>query len=202
MRVIMELDLANVLRGERRSAELQHLEGDFYRLAGKHIASLERDLEKLEDHFSVEAQIIEDELKSSRKSISKLMDLRIKKIAKKAMMQASSSTPGKPPDGMTEEEVVLYKTILEALTRCREEILAHLSHTNTERPLTAKKDIAKEYIAVRLLETVPMFVGVDGMRYALRKDDVVMLPEIHARNLCSKKIAVEVRMNYEDAKGD
>lgn len=198
----MELDLANVLRGERRSAELQHLEGDFYRLAGKHIASLEDDLEKLEDHFSVEAQIIEDELKSSRKSINKLIDLRIKKIAKKAMMQASSSTPGKPPDGMTEEEVELYKTILEALIRCRENILSHLSRPSTERPLTGKKDIAKEYIAVRLLETVPMFVGVDGKRYALRKDDVVMLPEIHARNLCSKNIAVKVRMNHEDAKGD
>ncbi|MDH7597009.1 MAG: hypothetical protein QHG98_04590 [Methanothrix sp.] len=198
----MELDLANVLRGERRSAELQHLEGDFYRLAGKHIASLERDLEKLEDHFSVEAQIIEDELKSSRKSISKLIDLRIKKIAKKAMMQASSSTPAKLPDGMTEEEVVLYQTILEALTRCRENILSHLSRPSTERPLTGKKDIAKEYIAVRLLDTVPMFVGVDGKRYALSKDDVVMLPKIHARNLCSKNIAVEVRMNHEDAKGD
>lgn len=198
----MELDLANVLRGERGSAELQHLEGDFYRVAGRHMASLEKDLERLEDHFGMEAQIIEDELKSSRKSIIKLIDLRIKKIAKKALMQASSSTPPKPPNGMTEEEVVLYRTILEAVTRCREEILSNLSRPSTERPLTGKKDIAKEYIAVRLLETVPMFVGVDGKRYALRKDDVVMLPEIHARNLCSKNTAVEVRMNHENAKGD
>ncbi len=198
----MELDLANVLRGERRSAELQHLEGNFYRLAGEHIASLEEELSQLEDRFSVEAQIIEDELKSTRKSITKLIDLRIKKIAKKAMMQASASTPAKPPDGMTEEEVALYENILKALTRCREDILSHLSRSSTERPLTGKKDIAKEYTAVRLLDSIPMFIGVDGKRYMLKKDDVVMLPKIHARNLCSKNVAVEVRINHEDAKGD
>jgi len=50
--------------------------------------------------------------------------------------------------------------MLSAFARGREAILAHVNHT--ERPLTGKKDISWDYEVVRLLDSVPMFVGVDG----------------------------------------
>jgi DNA replication factor GINS len=39
-----------------------------------------------------------------------------------------------------------------------------------------------------------MFVGVDGKNYLLTKDDVVALPGVHAKNLRTKNLAVEVKI--------
>jgi DNA replication factor GINS len=65
---------------------------------------------------------------------------------------------------------------------------------HTERPLTGKKDISREYEVVRLLDSVPMFAGVDGKNYLLAKDDVAVLPVVHARNLRNKNLASEVKI--------
>lgn len=93
---------------------------------------------------------------------------------------------------MTEEEEEIYQQMLSAIASGRKSILAHVAHT--ERPLTGKKDIAREYEIVRLLDSVPLFVGVDGRNYLLRKDDVAVLPAVHARNLRNKNLASEVNM--------
>jgi DNA replication factor GINS len=45
-----------------------------------------------------------------------------------------------------------------------------------------------------LLDSVPLFVGVDGRNYLLGKDDVAVLPAVHARNLRNKKLASEVKI--------
>jgi len=44
------------------------------------------------------------------------------------------------------------------------------------------------------LDNVPMFVGIDGKNYSLSKDDVVVLPRVHARNLRNKNLAIEVKI--------
>ncbi|HOT06056.1 MAG: hypothetical protein A4E45_02227 [Methanosaeta sp. PtaB.Bin039] len=189
-----ELNLANVLREERKKAELQPLDLDFYRQVAEHISALEDDLSRLEDHFGVEAQIVEDELKSSRKSASKLMDIRMKKLTKRALRRASSSQQGDDRSGLTQEEAEIYESLLSAASRGRQRIMDTLAGKGTERPLTGKRDIGQEYTTVRLLDSVPMFIGVDGRRYLLSRDDVVMLPAIHARNLCSRGLAQEISM--------
>jgi DNA replication factor GINS len=93
---------------------------------------------------------------------------------------------------MTLDEEEIYRSLLTAIAKGREAIIAHVSHT--ERPLTGKKDISQEYEIVRLLDSVPMFVGVDGRNYLLSRDDVVALPAVHARNLHNKKLAIQVKL--------
>jgi DNA replication factor GINS len=58
-----------------------------------------------------------------------------------------------------------------------------------------KKDISQEYSTVRLLDSVPIFIGLNGLRYSLSKEDVVMLPALHAKNLCKKNLALDVIIN-------
>lgn len=191
------MDLGNALRNERKTAELLPLESNFYEQVGLHIASLEMEFSKVGDHFSVEAQIIEDELKAAKKSIAKLIDIRMRKISKRALRRASSPSGKDSPDGMTPEEAEIYSQVLSAVARGRESIFTRLAsqdRQNTERPLTGKMDIAQEYAAVRLLDSVPMFMGVDGRRYLLNRGDVVMLPKVHVRNLCNKNLAQEVSL--------
>jgi len=186
------MDLANALREERKSAELQHLDRDFYRQVGVYLAGLAQELSSVEDTFSVEAQILQDTLKSERNSISKLIDQRVKKIVRRALRSARSASREEILPGMTEEEEEIYRQMLSAIAAGREAILARVSQT--ERPLTGKKDIQREYEIVRLLDSVPEFVGVDGRNYLLSKDDVAVLPAVHARNLRDKNLAAEVKV--------
>lgn len=186
------MDLANALREERKSAELQHLDRNFYRQVGVYLTGLEQELSFVADPFSVEAQILQDTIKSEKSSVNKLLDQRVKKIVRRALRSARSACLEQTLPGMTEEEEEIYRQMHSAISCGREAILAHVAHI--ERPLAGKKDIAQEYEAVRLLDSVPLFVGVDGRNYLLRKDDVAVLPAVHARNLRNKNLATAVNI--------
>lgn len=190
-----DLDLVNLLRKERKAPELLPLEPGFYRKVGEYLAELDRDRTEVRDPYSVEAQIVEDELKAARGSIGRLIDLRIKKITKK-VQRAGSASRDVAIKGMTPEEDQIYRNTLTALTEGREAILAQVNRVDastTERALTPKKGITQEYALVILMESVPTFVGVDGRRYSLNRGDLVMLPALHAKNLCNKNLARECK---------
>jgi len=186
------MDIANTLREERKTAELQHLDKNFYLQMGAYLADLAQELSRIGDPFSVEAQILQDTLKGERNSVNKLMDQRMKKIVRRALRNARSDSIERVIQGMTEEEEEIYQNLLSAIAGGREAILSHVAHT--ERPLTGKKDIGREYEIVRLLDNIPMFVGVDGKNYLLARDDVAALPAVHARNLRNKNLAAEVKI--------
>jgi DNA replication factor GINS len=187
-----KVDLSNTLREERKTAELQKLDKNFYEQVGRYLAGLEQELSKIADPYLVEAQIIQDTLKSERNSVNKLIDQRMKKMVRRVVRNARSATREDVLLDLTQEEEQIYTQMLSAVLSGRETILAHISYT--ERPLTGRKDIPQGYEIVRLLDIVPMFVGVNGQNYLLSKDDVVMLPDVHARNLRSKNLAIEVKI--------
>jgi DNA replication factor GINS len=189
------LDLTNTLRDERKTAELQRLEKNFYEQVGLHLAGLEKELSGIGDPYSVEAQIIQDALKSNRNSFHRLVEQRIKKIVRRAAKNSRLTSGDEAIDGMTIEEAEIYEHMLSVLRKGRETILSHL--LRTERPLTGKKDIGQEYEVVRLLDSVPIFVGVNGHRYLLSKGDLVALPSVHARNLCQKNLARQVKIESD-----
>jgi DNA replication factor GINS len=190
-----DLDLVNLLRKERKAADLLPLEPGFYQKVGEYLAELQRDRIDVEDPYSVEAQIVEDELKAARGSIGRLIDLRIKKITRK-VQRAGSASRDVAVKGMTPEEERIYRQTLAALTEGREAILARVNQveaSTTERALTPKRGITQEYALVMMLQSVPTFAGVDGRRYSLERGDLVMLPPLHAKNLCDKNLARECK---------
>lgn len=187
-----KVDLSNTLRDERKTAEFQKLDKNFYEQVGLYLAGLEQELSKITDPYSVEAQIIQDTLKGERNSVNKLIDQRMRKMVRRVVKNARSASREDVLLDLTTEEEQIYTQMLSAVVTGRETIQAHIAHT--ERPLTGKKDIPQGYEIVRLLDSVPMFVGVDGKNYLLTKDDVVMLPGVHAKNLRTKNLAVEVKI--------
>ncbi len=52
-----------------------------------------------------------------------------------------------------------------------------------------------DYATVRVVESLPEFVGTDGREYSLGEEDVARIPEENARALCEKEVAVEVSGN-------
>lgn len=190
------LDLANILRDERKSTKLQKLDKDFYEQVSAYTTSLEDELSKIEDHYSIEAQIVEDELKGARRSINKLVDLRLKKISRKVLKHSSSASKMGEFKGITNEEELIYEQMLSATLHGRKAIFDSIAGFRTERPLTGKKEKSEEYAVVRLSSSVPTFIGVNGNRYILSKEDVVMLPAVHAKNLCDKNSAYDVNIKW------
>src|SRR5512136_2662678 len=85
-----KVDLSNTLREERKMAELQRLNKNFFEQVGLYLANLEHELSKISDPYSVEAQIIQDTLKSERNSVNKLIDLRIKKMVRRVLKNSRS----------------------------------------------------------------------------------------------------------------
>lgn len=49
-----------------------------------------------------------------------------------------------------------------------------------------------ELCVVRMLESVPAFIGVDGRVYKVRREDVLTLPKDNAEILCKKGVAVQL----------
>ncbi len=196
-----KINLSNILREERKS-KIVPLESGFYEKAAKQIHELEEEKNRIEDASSTKYSILDDELKTARKSIESIVERRIGKIIKEASLRASSKTKEKQDiDSMTLEERELYNKLLELMTTWRSKLLDKIfkkSYSPLEidekEPPQDKKDISKEYIVVRLLKDVPTFVGVDGRNYTLAKEDIAVLSTVNAKALINRNAAVEIKI--------
>lgn len=202
------INFNDILRSERKS-KLVPFEADFYDRAAKQIRELEEEKNRIEDTYSTKYAIIDDELKTSRKSIENIIERRIGKIIKEASLRASSKRKEKQDiDSMTMEERRFYNSLLELMTQWRGELLDRIFKKEMQTPCSQeavpsekkeketipedKKDISKEYIVVRLLRDIPTFVGVDGRNYTLAKEDIAVLSAVNAKALINRKVAMQI----------
>ncbi len=202
------INFNDILRDERKS-KLVPLESEFYEKAAGQIRELEEEKHRNEDIYSTKYAIIDDELKTARKSIENIIERRIGKIIKEASLRASSRQKEKQDiDSLTPEEREFYNRLLELMIQWRSGLLDKMfkkgkqvpttravSPEETEEkvtPLEDKKDISKEYIVVRLLKDIPTFVGVDGRNYTLAKEDIAVLSAVNAKALINRKAAVQI----------
>lgn len=214
------INLNDILRDERKS-KLVPLENDFYEKAARQISELEDEKSRIEDIYGTKYAIIEDEIKTARKSLENIIERRMGKIIKEASLRASSKQKEKQDiDSMTQEERDFYNRLLELMTQWRSELLDKVFKKATtvenkqnettiktkekildlnatenkkkETPPEDKKDISKEYIVVRLLKDIPTFVGVDGRNYTLAKEDIAVLSAVNAKALINRKAAVQI----------
>ena len=51
------------------------------------------------------------------------------------------------------------------------------------------------YTIVRVLKNIPTFVGTDSHHYTLAKNDVVTLPDLHAKVLCKRRAVLPVAIS-------
>ncbi len=195
------LNLNDILRNERKS-KLVPLGSDFYEKVAGQLRELEAEKSSIEDISGSKYAIIDDELRTARKSIENIIERRIGKIIKEASLHASSKQKA-DIDSMTAEERGLYNKLLELMMEWRGALLDKVFKKERQPPPSAhvaaenaedKKDISKEYIVVRLLRDIPTFVGVDGRNYTLAKEDVVVLSAVNAKALINRNAAVQIKV--------
>ncbi|MCZ7403618.1 MAG: hypothetical protein O8C67_01620 [Candidatus Methanoperedens sp.] len=121
------INLHNILREERKS-KLVPLENDFYEKVAAQIRELQDEKNRIEDIYGTKYAIIDDELKTARKSIENIIERRIGKIIKEASLRASSRQKEKQDiESMTQEERRFYNRLLELNTEIRRELLDKIS---------------------------------------------------------------------------
>ncbi|MCX9025964.1 MAG: hypothetical protein OIN85_07725, partial [Candidatus Methanoperedens sp.] len=121
------INLHNILREERKS-KLVPLENDFYEKVAAQIHELQDEKNRTEDIYGTKYAIIDDELKTARKSIENIIERRIGKIIKEASLRASSRQKEKQDiESMTQEERRFYNRLLELNTDIRRELLDKIS---------------------------------------------------------------------------
>ncbi len=117
------INLNDILREERKS-RLVSLAVDFYEKAAEQILKLEMEKRNIEDSYGTKYAHIEDELKTSRKAISNIIERRTAKIIKEASLRASSKQKEKQDlESLTKEERRFYSSLLTLMTEWRGELL-------------------------------------------------------------------------------
>lgn len=152
--------------------------------------------------------IISEQIQNVEKIIKSIYEIREKKIILAAMAKARGGNPNEKH--FISLEKTLFLTVHSLLLKNREHLLYQKVQKNkdaykNERELETEPqtnlhetlilDKNEEVtIIVRILETIPTFIGTDTREYHLKKHDIVSLPKNLASMLISKKVAEPLMM--------
>ncbi len=109
-----------------------------------------------------------------------------------------------------------WSTIVAHLTRARAEVTRprlndnRASRTDAHVPMpdwtdTSPRCYSKEgvnYVQVRVLSTIPTFVGLDAHNYSLQRDDVRFIPYANAQVLYARGLVVLAEQAVASTSGD
>jgi len=110
-------ELVKLREAERANDHLQRIDGDFYEKVGKLLRELEEAYSKINEPFSREARLLEDEISSIREIVQNVFSTRLKKMVFQAALQAMSAELGTVfiTDGMVEVERKAYDSMVEVI---------------------------------------------------------------------------------------
>lgn len=111
-------------------------------------------------------------------------------------------TPVAPVTPVTSAAHVPPVESVESVTSVPEEVASRQSEDagdvrGVERVETVNSSAPEGYTIVRVLKSIPTFVGTDSCHYTLAKNDVVTLPDLHAMVLCKRRAVLLVEMPSE-----
>jgi DNA replication factor GINS len=187
-------DLHARLAAERRSESLQSLPADFDAEVAKYLADLEA--ARAEEGGR---EFVEDELRTARQLVERLVDERLLKTAKAAVFRARGMEEG--PGGLGPKEAELFGKLEALLTEGRRGLLgstgapeapARKRSRKAEKPAPKAEPPKSDGVALRVLQDLAPFTGADGRVYRLRKEEVVRLPQANAEPLLKRGVVERI----------
>lgn len=192
--------LREIQRKEESSPRLSKLEDDFYNVLHEYLDELNKRCQ--EESTPQKKILLNDEIQNIVKIIRTIYESREKKIVLAAMSQARGGHPDL--QYLTATEKQLFESLLHQLRDARERQLEgkhgqkERVETQHEEPQPPPDTIDKTddgntaQPLVLITKTLPEFIGTDKKRYAVRKDDVITLPEDMAETLIKRKAAKRI----------
>ncbi len=180
----MDIDELLTILEKSKSGKLQKIDEDLYEKIKERIAELEE--RKKSAGSEVEAVRLEDEIRTLKKIQRRIFEARTSRIIKIAWAKVCETETDEELDSMTSAEKSLFRKLVEILEDFKKRILEHVKKEEVVRET--------EYVVVRIKKDIPEFVGVDGKTYKLRREDVVVLPELNAKALIKDGVAEEIEV--------
>ena len=174
----MDIDELLDILEKTKEGRLQKIDDDLYAKIGERIEELEKRRESVEREE--ELARIEDEIRTLKKIRRRIFEARTGKIIKLAWAKVCDVEIDEEIDNMTSAERGLFEKLVELLE-------------NFKR-LVFERRRSRKYVLVRIKKDVPEFVGVDGKTYKLKREDVVLLPELNAKALIKEGVAEEIEV--------
>ncbi|MBN2566836.1 DNA replication complex GINS family protein [Candidatus Woesearchaeota archaeon] len=201
--------LFELVRREKTRDELQELPEGFYGLVIQYL----KEKQGIQEKTGADARKSPAEIENVKRIIAELYDRREKKIVGLAMNKARTGSKSFDSKAMLDEEVALYRRVIDSLAAFRSGVLANvLSQKSPSQPpalpspATAagtSSDAATSGMVpaedslnamVRILQPIPKFVGPDLAVYGpFVEEDVANLPREVAELLVSKGRAEKMK---------
>ncbi len=177
----MDIDELLTILERTKSGKLHKIDENLYERVKERIA----ELEERKNNAVREEEIarIEDEIRTLKKILRRIFEARTGKIIKMAWAKVCETEIEEEIDNMTSAERNLFERLVEILENFKKTILEHV-----------KREEEVRYVLVRIKKDIPEFVGVDGKTYKLKKEDVVVLPELNAKALIKDGVAEEIEV--------
>jgi len=183
---------------EKNSPILSEIKPDFYNVFIGYLKGLIKrlDLEK----SSQKRLLLSDEIENTKKIGISIYEYREKKI----LLAAISKARGGNPDlkNIINEEKILFDSVYELLLKSRKNTI-DIEKLDEEEVKTESKEISTQENKfevkqenpnpiIRITQDIPEFIGTDGKKYNLRKNDVISLQDNMSNMLIKRKVAEKI----------
>lgn len=187
--------LRRIQQTEQTASGLTKIDATFYRDVAVYVKTLEQSIETEKNPLKL--KLFSDEISNTKKIITSIYELREKKIVHTALSTVRSGTPDLK--NLLEVEKRLYEALVEQISSSRHEVFE--GHKENPPPANPQSKPAEPSPArepntnpvVRVVQDTPEFIGTDEKTYALRKEDVLSLPDDTAGPLLKKGVVKQVK---------
>ena len=203
-------ELRLIILNERESGKLSTVPQKAFDRAHEFLRSLYEDAygeaRSLEGFLSETAHARLEEMSSIKETLQEIVRLRTRKILLLALLQTENRTFDREEiKKMLPVERAMFEEICEKIEECRAALLSDegLSprpsppvHPEEAKKVAGRKEPTPSAGAcVRVLADTDAFMGVDGRIYELVREDIVTIPDENAEVLCSRNIALNIRLS-------
>jgi DNA replication factor GINS len=202
------------------SGRLSDIEPGLYDDARAYIEKLKADYYSLQNPLESRAgSLLIEEIGSVTETVQEIFAIRTRQILDLAFQQIEGQYVDKEElRKMLPAERAMYGQLIDAIEGCREALVHGAEYPfagssaaaaeeaaesspiapgpEAEEPAPpAPRPVLSPYALVHILSDMESFMGVDGRTYALKRGDIVTLPENNADVLCEHDIALNIRLN-------
>jgi DNA replication factor GINS len=177
-----------IWKREKETEELQPLDKRFYIELNEYVKDLKGDIQLL-DEKTLMARLAQEESENVKTIVTDLILTRYRKVSKAVFEEKSIS-----PDCLTQEENVIYNSILSTMDEVKS-IIQSVLRGRVPHFKEVKVGEKSKSILIRFLQAIPAIIGPNMRTYGpFNVDDIASLPIENGESLIKKGVAVKVEV--------
>ena len=186
--------LRKIQQNEEKTSILTKIDEIFYEKISEHINNL--NVRYKDENNKQKKLILENEINNMNKILRDIYEIREKKILNAIISKVRGGNPNLI--NLVDAEKNLFDSIFEIMIRTRKhnieskKIKDNIINNVNIKTEGGGKNIDNVKIMM-IKEDIPEFIGINGRKYNLRKDDIITIPKNTSELLLKRKIVIELK---------